>query len=183
MPLSPEDCATLTAYIQGVDHTVREAELRWGVDRLPLLVDAELRAKFNRQVVRWRAAIEAAWEADVLTRDLLDAATAKASAMQRAYAALDAAASEAGHRPLSADVWEARLHDGTVAVIVRTLAEASAVVADGRALNVYSLDEIANIIDALPPALARAKIVFPGSTIEPPRRDLSWIRNGEEIPF
>ena len=45
------------------------------------------------------------------------------------------------------------LQDGRVAVIVRDNDAAARVIADGRFLAVYTLAEVAAVIDALPPAL------------------------------
>lgn len=178
---SSDDCATLQAYFEGVDHARAEAEREWGAGRLPLLVEAEMRAKLNRQQVRWSRAYQEAWGAAMLTRDMLEAVRSAAGAMQRAWVALAAAASEAGHRPISPDVWEIRLADGTVAALVRTHAEASKVIADGRYLVVYAAEEIGNVIDALPAALQMAKVHFPGAKVLG-EFDRSWVKNGDPLP-
>lgn len=179
---SPEDAATLNAYLTGVDEAARRAEAKWGMGRLPRLVDDELRAKFLRQQNRWSEAMRVAWEADVLTRGQLDTVIASSGAMQRAWAALDAAAEAAGAKPLPPDVWETTRQDGSVVAVVRTHADASLVLAEGRHLAVYALEEVASIIDALPPAITAAKREFPGAKIQPPR-DRSWARSGDPIPF
>lgn len=180
---SAEDCATLQAHVHGVDAVAKAAEAEWGVERLPMLVDTDLRAKFYRQGAKWEEALRAAWGAKILTRDLLDAVAAKSAAMQRAWAALIDAASVAGHRPIRPEVWEARLKDGSVAAIVQTNAEAAHVLADGRHVNVWTLAEVANVIDALPDAIGQAKTVFPGAKFVAPANDRSWVRNGDAIPF
>lgn len=180
--MSPSDAVTLQAYIEAVDIVVREAEAKWGMERLPRLVDAELRAKFNRQVLSWQTALEEAWSSQFLTGHVMDAVRAKASAMQRAWAALDAAASEAGHRPIVPFVWEVVLKDGTVAALVQTDAEVGKVIAEGRHLVVYTCSEIARIIDAIPSVIADAKVVFPGSKVVS-SIDRSWVKSGDEIPF
>lgn len=179
---SAEDAATLQAYFEGVDHARAEAEREWGSERLPLLVDDELRGKFNRQKVRWSTAYQEAWQAAHVTRGQLEAVVSAAGAMKRAWAALSAAATEAGHRAIFPDVWETTLGDGTVVAVVRTNAEASKVIADGRHLQVYTLAEVASVIDALPPALQLAKQVFPGAKVQLPT-DRSWVKHGDEIPF
>ena len=180
--LKPDDCQTLQAWFDGVQDARDQANAEWGVDRLPLLVSDETRAKFYRQSHKWGTAYRAAWEADMLTRAILDDVTATAGGMRRAYAAMTAEAVEAGHRPLSPEVWETTLEDGTVAAIVRTDAEAGHVIASGRALVVYSLAEIATVIDALPKALQDAKRAFPGAHVQSPR-DTSWVKLGDPIPF
>ena len=182
---SAEDTATIQAHMAGVDIVAKDAEQTWGVDRLPLLVDADLRARFYRQRVKWQEALTEAWESKMLTRDQLDAVITKSAAMQRAWLALIDAASTAGHRPIGAEVWEARLKDGSVAAIVQTNAEAAKVLADGRHVNVWTLEEVANVIDALPGALGMAKHVFPGAKFVTPQAagDRSWRHQGDQIPF
>lgn len=182
MGMSSDDALTLKSHIDGVDAASREAEAEWGVERLPMLVDAELRAKFYRQEAKWRDALETAYSAPVLTRDMLEAVRASSAAMVRAYGALAAAASEAGHRPVRPEVWEIRLHDGTVGAFVQTNAEVAAARASGRYLQVFTLEEVANIIAALPPTLVKAHAVFEGAKFVAPR-DRSWVRHGDPIPF
>lgn len=179
---SSDDAATLQAYFEGIDHTRAEVDREWGSGRLVMLVDDELRAKFNRQQTKWSDAYREAWQSERVTGPQLDAVKAHAAAMKRAYAALASAASEGGHRPISPEVWETTLADGTVVAVVRTDAEVGKVLADGRHLSVYSLREIAHVIDALPPALQLAKQVFPGAVIQQPT-DKSWVRHGDQIPF
>jgi len=179
---SASDAATLQAIFEGVEHARSEAEAEWGAERLPLLVDDEMRAKLRRQQARWSTAYQEAWSSPMLTRDQLEAVTSAAGGMTRAWSALSAAASEVGHRPLHPNVWEATLQDGTVAAIVRTNDDAAHVIASGRHVVVYTLAEVANLIDALPSALAVAKVVFPGAKVLPPT-DRSWVKHGDEIPF
>lgn len=178
----PEDCAMLTAYFDGVDHVRAEHEAKWGSGRLPLLVAADLRARFYRQLAIWSVAYAAAWAAPILTRGLLEAVQTKAAAVTRAWAALDAAAAEAGHRPIAPWVWEVALADGTVAALVQTDAEASKVIAEGRHVAVYTLAEVGHVIDALPEALKLAKVEWPGAKVQPPRGKREPAPN-DEIPF
>jgi hypothetical protein len=179
---SPEDAETILALTQGVDHVAQQAEAYWGVGRLPLLVDDDLRAKFARQALRWRNALEEAWDAKMLTRDQLDAVQKSSGAMQRAWQALDKAAKEAGAKALSPDVWEACLSDGSVACIVRTNAEAGHVIAEGRSHNVWTLEEIARAIELLPETIRGAKIAFPGATLQPARQRYHG-KLDDPIPF
>ena len=178
---SSEDAATLAAYVAGVDRAAVEMETKWGMDRLPMLVSDDLRAKFNRQAASWSEAVAAAYDADRVTGAQMQAVTVKAAAMQRAWAALDAFAEEAGHRAIAPWVWEARLHDGSVAAVVQTNAEASKVITEGRFLRVFTLEEIANVIDALG-VVSLAKATFPGAKIQPTRRT-HMLPFDDAIPF
>lgn len=180
--LSPDDADTLQAKLEGVDQIAREMETKWGFGRLPTLVDDDMRAKFHRQARKWDEAMSEAWNAKVLSRAVLDAAIARSEAMKRAWQALDRAAEEGGGRPVAPWVWEATLKDGTVIALVQSDAETGRVIADGRHLQVYTLQEIANLIDAMPSLIGQAKQEFPGVKIMP-RGDRSWVRNGDPIPF
>lgn len=186
---SPEDAALLQSYFVGLEECRREAESRWGVGRLELLAGDELRARWMRQCASWSAAYAAAWDAPFVSRDALQLVQDKAAAMRRGWAALEAAAAEAGHREIAPWVWEVILADGSVAALVQTDAEASKVIADGRFLQVYTLAEVGNVIDALPPVLRQAKQVFPGARFQAPRRDPDrlgagpWRPEGDDIPF
>lgn len=162
---SAEDNATLQAHIMGVDKAATEAEAYWGIGRLPMLVDTDMRAKFMRQGARFREALEAAYETNMLSRDQLEAVQKTAGGMERAWLALDKAAREAGHKPADPEIWEAVLEDGSIACIVRTNAEASKVIQDGRALNVWTIDEVAKAIDMMPDAVRAMKETFPGAKV------------------
>jgi hypothetical protein len=91
--------------------------------------------------------------------------------MVRALAVMDREATNAGHQPLSPDAWETPLADGSVLAIVRTTPEAHAVAAigSGRAMAVYSLAEIARIIDQYHTVNA-IKREFPGARVVSPMR-------------
>lgn len=181
---SPDDCAMLQSLCEGVEAARAEAEQAWGAQRLPLLLTDDLRAKMHRQTAKWSDAYREAWEAERLTRDQLAAVQTQAAGMTRMWPRLAAVASEAGHRPLSPDVWEFLLADGSVAAFVRTDDEAAKVVADGRHVTVFVLSELGRIIDMIPTALQTAKIVWPGARFGgEDKPDKSWVKRGDEIPF
>lgn len=181
---TPEDHATLKAYIVGVDTAARAAERTWGMDRLPMLADAEMRVRFFRQQAKWRQALETAYEAPSVSLAMMDQVRASSAAMERAWGAMGRSAVEAGHKPIAPDIWECALKDGRLVAIVQTAAEAGAVIADGRHVAVYTTDEIGNLIDALPQLLTHAKEVFVGAEIVTnPKRDRTWMREGDALPF
>lgn len=132
-----------------------ELELKWGRDRLRLLVSTELREKFDRQ--RYLTS-HARWRGD------LEDVRREARRMAAAWRALDKAATEAGAEVLDPAVWEVTLQDGTVATLVRDPQMANRVLAEGRRVNVYTLEEIAHMISAFP-EVAKAKEVFPGAEV------------------
>ena len=101
--------------------------------------------------------------------------------MKRAWAALDQAATEAGAAPLSPEIWDCVLPGtGEVVAIVRTEAEAHHV---ARQCRVFSLAEIARLIDGLPDTVLAAKRLFPGATVAGiGKPKINW-KQGDEIPF
>lgn len=173
---SPADTDAIAAAIVGLDRDARALETQWGVGRLLVLADDLLRAKFTRQARRLNELVAS----DASAQDVL----AHVEATRRGWQALERAARAAGHQPAAPEVWEVGLADGSVAAIVRTAADAGLVVASGRAVSVYTLDEIAVLLSRWP-ALATAKTTFPGATvtaIRPRLPAVDWER-GDELPF
>lgn len=165
-----------------LDLVASAMESKWGADRLRLLVGVELREKFDRQRYLVNQAL---WHGD------LEDVRRETSRMVVAWKALDRAASQAGAEPLVSDVWEVALEDGTVAAIVRDNAAAASVHTAGRALRIFTLDEVARLIQAFP-EIIKAKAAFPGASVEKVRRDVSDSLNAipdtelaldDEIPF
>lgn len=183
MPPNSDDAHLLQALFEGVDQHRNHLEQEWGHDRLIRLAGDELLTKFRRQQARWSNLLREAWEAPTLTRDHLDATTAAAAAMKRAWSALVANAIEQGARPTSPWVWETRLADGIIAAFVEDDDAAAKVRADGRYVVVYTAREVGGIIDALPAALQMAKVVFPGAKVLPESEAGPWRKYGDEIPF
>lgn len=182
---SPEDATTLKAYYDGVDHVAREMENKWGVGRLPLLVDGELRAKFERQGLRFNTALEQAWQSEFLTRDMLDGVAKAAGGMERAWKALDDAAKASGAKPIDPDVWEAVLRDGSIVAVVRTNAEAGAVLREGRQLSVWTMEEVARAIELMPEMLFAndVKKAYSGERVEVDTRKRFTGLRDDPIPF
>jgi len=157
---TPGTYLTGQAHIDGADQLAREMELKWGSGRLRLLVSPELREKFDRQRYLFNQAI---WHGD------LEAVRVQSARMVSAWQALDKEAIHLGQPKLSPVCWEVRLEDGTVAAIVPKDVYAHAVVAEGRKLVVYTMDEIGRLLSHYP-QIAKAKEVFPGATVEAVRR-------------
>jgi hypothetical protein len=150
------------AYLDGADETAAEMEAKWGADRLRLLVDASLREKFDRQRYLINQAI---WHGD------LEQVRRESGRMVSAWMALDRAATAAGKEPLSPQVWEIPLEDGSVAAIVPSIEHAKVVTAEGRQVSVFTLEEIARLLSGYPD-IAKAKLVFPGATVTAVRRQV-----------
>ena len=155
-----------------IDEAFRDSERKWGVGRLERLVGHVTLASYTRGWDAYRAALEAG---DA------DAVEAVAPKMAAALAFMDAEATRSGHAPLSVETWEAPMADGTTMVIVRTTAEATAVLRgegnlppdltvtvrgqhDGRRLVVFTLPEIARLVEAHGSVVA-IKHTFPGAAV------------------
>jgi len=143
------------SYLDEADALEVDMEIKWGRDRLRLLVSQDLREKFDRQ--RYLTS-QARWSGN------LEDVRREAKRMATAWRALDKAAEANGAKVLDPELWEVTLDDGTVATIVRDAAFISRIVADGRKINAYTLDEIANMISAFP-EICKIKAEFPGATV------------------
>ena len=102
--------------------------------------------------------------------------------MRRDWSALDRAAHDAGERPLAPEVWECVLPStGELVSLVRTEAEAHHV---ARECRVFTVAEVAILIEALGDGVLAVKHSFPGATVTGIRRKapVDWER-GDEIPF
>ena len=154
--------AMVGTYIAGqsevdeLDLVAIDMERKWGNGRLRLLVDTVLREKFDRQRYLINQAL---WHGEL--QDVIR----EARRMIAAWRALDRAAEAAGRPQLDTEVWEVTLASGAVAAIVRDAQQASKVAAENRSVRVYTLDEIAHLLQGFP-ALAAAKEAFPGASVE-----------------
>lgn len=149
------DAAAIDSVIDGVTATQRQYEDKWGVGRLELLVDDELRLRFRDQYNRFNDA--------VMEHDVVLVRT-RGAAMNRAWVALDQAATAAGAQPLTPEMWEMELPDGRVIAFCRHIHDSYAVFRSGRAIEIWTPEEIVRLIVAYP-EIALAKDVFPGATV------------------
>jgi len=155
------------------DRIASQYERRWGIDRLPDLVPAELRAKYEMQCERLNAAI-ATWDADSVEK-LVPVSC-------RAYAALETAAIAEGETPLRGDYYEAALNDGRPLIITRDVHEQARVAKERPDAIVWGTDEVARVVGEWEAALSvmKAKTVFPGASVArvKEKADLN-----DDIPF
>ena len=150
------------AYLDGVDELAARLEWYWGCDRLRLVVGPELREKFDRQRYKLQAAIQ---------KGTLEDMRRECSRMMLAWETLDVAAHAAGALPKPLQVWELTLEDGTVAAIVPDAAMARNVIAEKRQVAVYTLDEIARLLE-INRELVAAKLTYPGVTVVRTKRQV-----------
>ena len=144
------------AAIARLDEVAHAMERKWGIDRLPKLVDPALAARFQAQ----REKLD-----EALRSQRPDAIATQAAAMERAWKALDAAALADGRAPLAPEIWETVIPStGEIVAIVRTAEEASAVARE-RNGAVYTLAEVAVAIDAFGDQVRAVKAAFPGASV------------------
>lgn len=165
------DMERLTAALVPIDAAFSASEKKWGVARLERIVSQTTLESYRRGWIAYRAAI------DVGDADAVQAIAPK---MIAALAFMDREATQAGHAPLSVDAWEAVLNDGTVLAIVKTMPEAHALAneASGRNRVVYSMAEIARIIEHYEMTNA-IKLSFPGATVQPGEKVKSGVQLSE----
>jgi hypothetical protein len=127
--------------VRSVDLLTDAMERNREVGRLRLLVSDELRERFARQWRRWQTADSA---------PDLEEVRKHSEAMRRAWAALDTAATEAGHQPMKPEVRETRNADGKFLALVRTFAEARALAneEDPREREIWTLEAVARVVGA-----------------------------------
>jgi len=158
------------------DAAVTEKERVWGVDRLVWLVGGDLRDRFEQQMDKLNAAI-----------DKCDGVEHEVDVTLRGVDALERAAIEAGHKPLTGDYIEGAMPDGRVIAITRNGYEAGKVKRENRDMVVYSVDEIAQIVanfesDRAGAIAAKVKDTFVGASVERVKT-LTEVELNDEIPF
>jgi len=144
------------ALVEEVDITATAMEAKWGVDRLRRLVPLDLRERWDRQCRAWHEAI---WTKPIHEIEALS------QAMIRGYRALDAAATAAGAPPIEPHAMEVARSDGQVIAIVCDNAQAHAAYHCGRYIEVWTLAELARVIEAFP-EIAKAKEVLRGELVD-----------------
>lgn len=96
--LNPVPAADLAkASLDRLDAVAVAMERKWGINRLPKLVDAQLAVRFRSQAERLDVAIRL---------NISAAISVQAEAMLRAWNTLDAAATKGGWKPLAPAIWE-----------------------------------------------------------------------------
>ena len=145
------------SYVDEMDKAAIDVEAKWGAGRARLLVGPELRAKFDRQREMTNAAI---WGGE------LEDVRRETARMVSAWRALGRECDALGpFARLSPAVWEATLSTGEVIALVRSVDDMQYVKPEGRSMQVWSLEEIARLIEAWPPALQAVKKAFTGQPV------------------
>lgn len=136
---SPEDYERFRLALTPIDQAFHASEQKFGVGRLERLVSVSTLEAYQRGWSLYRVALEAC------DFEALEAVGPK---MIAALAFMDAEAMAAGHQPLDVSTWEAPMGDGVTLCVVRTAAEASAV------LRAAAAQDGASFETTLPPDIA-----------------------------
>lgn len=142
--------------LQKVDELTIEMEKRWGEGLLRLKLDSKLRERFDNQRYKLNAAINGGD---------LDHLREQCRRMINALRAADAVASALGD-PMPA-VWEIGLPDGRLVGFVQSSEGILRAQRSGRYASVWSAEEVARIIDAMPHIVGAVKERFGGSEVNP----------------
>ena len=134
---------------------VERMEHKWGSGRLRLLVGPELRDKFDRQRYLTNQAV---------FHGGLEDLKQQCQRMVKGWNALDRAADALGLERCPPEAWDIVGASGTVHVIVRTRDDAKDYRMGRERVSIYSLEEIAVILDALSP-LEAFKEAFEGAEV------------------
>jgi hypothetical protein len=154
-PTKHEALNQVDLIVRSVDQRGREMDQRWGIGRLPMLVPIDVAERFRVQQRKFSSAV---WEYDAAE------VQKHGEAMLRAYAKLDELAVACGASTAPPEQWEFEVA-GELVILVKDLKDTGRVETNGRAAQVWSLDEIANVISAHP-ILNAAKSAFPGAVVE-----------------
>jgi hypothetical protein len=170
------------SWIDELTLCVERMEHKWGAGRLRLLVGAELRDKFDRQRYLTNQAVFHGALEDLRTQ---------CKRMINGWTALDKAADEMGMERCPPEAWDVVGESGIVHVIVRTIDDAKDYRMGRKNVCVYSMDELAIILDAQSP-LEAIKSAFEDAEVVGVRRgvgdalsDLETTQSAldDEIPF
>lgn len=154
----PPDAFAINTAVERFDAMAHRMEAKWGVGRLPTLVPQEMAERWARHIEKLNAAL--ANQDTAAVRALVDGA-------ERGWAAMEQAAAAAGHAPLTPEVWEVRMpsNPNRVIQIVRSNAEAAEVLRDGIDVEIWTLEEVANVIDGLGKIPTAVKHAWPGAKV------------------
>jgi hypothetical protein len=136
---TPEEVERFKLGFVPIDHAIFASEQKWGTGRLERLVSTATLLAYQRGWSEYRRVIE---DNDI------EGLEAIAPKMIAALQYMDQEATAAGHQTLAPETWEAPMGDGTTLVVVRTNAEASAVI---RAANIA---DGGSVETTLPPDIA-----------------------------
>jgi len=175
--ISSVDSPALTAVDHAIapfDRAMREAEARWGIDRLPELVSPETAAKWGKAIGELNAAIR---------DDDAEAVAQWVGVCLRGLPHLEAEAEAAGHDQVPPAAYEWR-EDGQHFVVCRDIADWPRIERLWPGVPIYSMREIAMALKSYGDTVIRVKEQFPGSEVKAVRQPTPLERElNDEIVF
>ena len=127
------------AWVDELTLHANEMEKKWGAGRLRLLVGPELRDKFDRQRYLTNQAMHHGGLEDLKLQ---------CKRMINGWNALDKAATDLGKKPSPPDARDVVAESGMVYVFVQTIDDAREYTLGRKNVCVFTLDEVAKILDA-----------------------------------
>jgi hypothetical protein len=174
------------AMLDEMDGVAIEMERKWGAGRLRMLVDVDLRERFDRQRYLVNHAIH---------HGDLEQVRLQAQRMIKAWQAADRVATEAAQPRLASGVWEIALTNGRVLALARSATEAATYDAGGRDVELWTLEEVARMVEggyfiqSIKRSFPGAVVVAVRSSLDDPLLKLPDSRAGltdnldDDIPF
>lgn len=166
------------------DRVAREMDDKWGIDRLPELVPPELAVKYGKALGAMNAAIQA--------NDPQACADTAANCI-KGMAAMDKAATDAGHKPHDPPFWEYELDDTGERfrfAIMPDNRDWKQIKKQRPDLVLYSMREVALLLreKAGHPWVEQVKDAFPGAEVvatrpKTQRPPCDFEGGGDELPF
>ena len=171
------DAAAIDAVLATLDAVVIPLEGKWGAGRLPLLVGAEMAARFGSAQAKLNAAVEAGNVEEVVKR---------AAILKRGWAAMDVAASPYLELEREGGVWGYD-HGGKRYVVVLERSKAhyeaahagdpSLVVTVAELLTVWEASKVAQVT-------RKTRLAFPGAQVTRVTTDKSLADDlNDAVPF
>jgi hypothetical protein len=166
--------------IEALDEVAHQMERKWGVGRLPRLVDVDLAQRFWAQLDKLNAACQTG---------MLSEQEIQAHRTRNAWMALDAAAEAAGADRASPRYLTARMSDGRLLAICASYDGMQDVVREwvqhnkGQAAAVWTIDEVAKVLEGFD-LVNRTKHLFEGAVVEDvrvKRERYNW-KQGDALP-
>ena len=171
--IKPEEVACDFA-LGPFDTAARNAERKWGVNRLEGLVSPETAARYGSAIGKLNAAMEANDPSEVATR---------AGVCIRGMAAMDKEAISAGHQPIPPEALEVEV-DGKVCAILADGNQWPVYAALRPGVRVYTLLEVSNALVAYGASVGAVKDAFHGAEVKAIRqRTPLETELNDEVPF
>lgn len=158
-------------WLDRLDETAIKFEAKWGIGFLQTSATPDLKTRWDRQREKLTQAVQA--KNVPLVSELVEGTI-------RAWSALEANVVAQGIVPRNIDAWEVQLEDGFRLRVVKTGTEARGVASDGCA--VWSLPEIARVIQKQYTLVNVVKDKFPGAVVKDIKSPIDW-KEGDAMPF